>query len=217
MDVRREISKRKLIAIVRGLPGEALDGLADALLAGGITLVEITFNQRSEASWKDTAAGIERIAKRHQGQVLAGAGTVMTMEQLQMAYDAGARYIISPGADFDIIQRTKALGLISMPGALTPTEVAFAHRAGADYVKVFPAGSLGPGYIRAVKAPLSHIPLMAVGGITESNAAEYLAAGAVGLGVGGNLVNKEWIAGQAYDKITALAKHYVDAVRTTEA
>ena len=92
-----------------------------------------------------------------------------------------------------MIKRTRELGLVSMPGALTPSEIMTAHRAGADFVKLFPAADMGPGYLKAVRAPLNHIKLMAVGGINEKNAGDFLAAGAAGVGVGGNLANRAWI------------------------
>lgn len=153
------------------------------------------------------------LKEKFAGKIIPGAGTVITLEQLQMAYDAGAQYIISPNVDVEIIRRTKELGLISLPGAMTPSEIVEAYKAGADFVKVFPVGNLGPAYIKALKAPLSHIPLMAVGGVNEKNAADFLKAGASGLGVGGNLVNKEWIANGEWEKITALAAEFVKAVQ----
>lgn len=207
------IKAKKVIAIVRGLPADQLKGLVEALYAGGIGLVEVTFNQKDPDSWKETAAGIKMIADEFAGKVIPGAGTVVTLEQLYMAYHAGAKYIISPNMDEEIIKATKALGLVSMPGALTPTEIVKAYNAGADIVKVFPIGNLGAGYLKAVKAPLSHIPMAAVGGVNEKNAAEFIKAGAAGLGVGGNLVNKEWIANGEWDKITALAQTFTDAVK----
>lgn len=211
--VKERIQEKKVIAIVRGLPPEQLRGLVEALYAGGIGLVEVTFNQKAPETWKDTVAGIRMIGEAFADRVIPGAGTVLTLEQLSMACDEGAKYIISPNADEEIIRATKALGLVSMPGAFTPTEIVRAYHAGADFVKVFPVGHLGPGYIKAVKAPLSHIPLTAVGGVNEKNAAEFIAAGAAGLGVGGNLVNKEWIAKGQWDRITALAQAYTDAVK----
>ena len=102
--------------------------------------------------------------------------------------------------------------MVSMPGALTPTEVLQAHKAGADFVKLFPAGNLGPGYLKSVAAPINHVKLLAVGGVNEKNVAEFLKAGAVGAGVGGNLVNKTWIAEGKFQEITALAKTFTDAV-----
>ena len=213
MNVKEEIARKRLIAIVRGLPGEQLEGLANALLSGGISLMEITFNQAKPETWAQTADGIAMLGKKFAGRILPGAGTVVTLEQLTMAYNAGAQYIISPNVDEEIIRRTKELGLVSLPGAFSATEIVTAYKAGADFVKVFPVGNLGPAYIKALKAPLSHIPLMAVGGVNEKNAAEFIKAGASGLGVGGNLVNKEWIANGEWDKITALAAEFVKAVQ----
>ena len=213
MIVKDEIARRKLIAIVRGLPGEQLEGLAKALLAGGISLIEVTFNQAKPETWVQTAEGISMLSQKFEGQIIPGAGTVIAQEQLTLAYEAGAKYIISPDVNVDIIRRTKELGLVSLPGAFTATEIVTAYNAGADFVKVFPVGNLGPAYIKALKAPLSHIPLMAVGGVNEANADDFMRAGASGLGIGGNLVNKEWIANGEWDKITALAALYVKAVQ----
>jgi 2-dehydro-3-deoxyphosphogluconate aldolase/(4S)-4-hydroxy-2-oxoglutarate aldolase len=206
------IDHDRIIAIVRGLAPEPMVALADALLRGGVRLVEITFNQAQPDSWADTARSIRLIGERFAGRMLAGAGTVMTLEQLRLAADAGARYIISPNVDVAVIRETRKLGLASLPGALTPTEIAAAHDAGADAVKVFPAGSLGPDYIRAIRAPLCHIPLLAVGGVTEKNCAGFVAAGCAGVGVGGNLVNKQWIQDGKFDDITALARTYTLAL-----
>ncbi|NLI22472.1 MAG: bifunctional 4-hydroxy-2-oxoglutarate aldolase/2-dehydro-3-deoxy-phosphogluconate aldolase [Clostridiales bacterium] len=205
------INRDKIIAIVRGLDPEPMAKLAEALLAGGITLMEVTFNQARPETWKDTARSIRTIRERFAGRMLAGAGTVMSPEQLGLAADAGAEYIISPHADEAVIRETRARGLVSLPGALTPTEIAAAWRAGANAVKLFPAGDLGPAYVKAVRAPLSHIPLLAVGGITETNCAQFLSAGCSGVGVGGNLVNKQWIENGEFDRITALAKEFVRA------
>ena len=212
MIVKDEIARRKLIAIVRGLPAEQLEGLAEALLKGGIGLMEITFNQARPETWKQTAEGIAMLSKKFEGRIIPGAGTVITQEQLTMAYEAGAKYIISPNVDVDIIRRTKELGLVSLPGAFSPTEAVTAWNAGADFVKIFPVGNLGPAYIKALKAPLAHIPMMAVGGVNEANADDFMRAGCSGLGIGGNLVNKEWIAAGEWDKISDLAALYVKAV-----
>lgn len=206
------VQERKIIAIVRGLAPEHILKLAHALNAGGIDLMEVTFDQKRPESWKDTAAAIETIAVDMDGKMLVGAGTVITDEQLQMAIDAGAKYIITPNTNPELIGKAKAAGLCSFPGAFTPSEIVIAYQAGADAVKVFPAGNLGPSYIRAIKAPLSHIPLMAVGGVNEKNTADFIRAGCCGVGVGGNLVNKEWIANGEWDKITSLAKEFRKAV-----
>ena len=207
------VRERKIVAIVRGLGPEHMVRLGHALEEGGIGLMEVTYNQRAPETWKDTASAIEALAKEFGERVLAGAGTVITPEQVQMTYDAGGRYLVTPAVQPEIIRMGKALGLGLYPGAMTPTEILTAWNAGADVVKVFPSVSLGPGYIKAVKAPLSHIPLMAVGGVNEKNAADYMKAGCVGLGVGGNLVNREWIENGEWDRITALAREYMKAVK----
>ena len=207
------VRERKIVAIVRGLGPEHMVRLGHALEEGGIGLMEVTYNQRAPETWKDTASAIEALAKEFGERVLAGAGTVITPEQVRMTYDAGGRYLVTPAVQPEIIRMGKALGLGLYPGAMTPTEILTAWNAGADVVKVFPSVSLGPGYIKAVKAPLSHIPLMAVGGVNEKNAADYMKAGCVGLGVGGNLVNREWIENGEWDRITALAREYMKAVK----
>lgn len=202
----------KIIAIVRELPTKYMLSLAEALYTGGIDLMEVTFNQSKPESWKDTVMAIKAIEKHMAGKVLVGAGTVITRDQLEMARDAGAKYIITPHTNPELIRRMKEYGLLSFPGALTPSEIVAAYEAGADTVKVFPAGRLGPAYIKALKAPLRNIPLMAVGGVNEKNVADFLAAGCCGVGVGGNLVNKAWIEAGSWDKITALSAEYRKAV-----
>ena len=206
-------SQDKIIAILRGLGAEHMRSLAGALCEGGIGMIEVTFNQAMPDSFPETQAAIRLIAREFSGRVLPGAGTVMSVAQANLAFEAGARYVVSPNVDPEVIRETKRLGMASFPGAMTPTECVLAHNAGADAVKVFPAGDLGPGYIKALRAPLSHIEFLAVGGVNEKNAAEYLRAGAIGLGVGGSLVNREWIERGELTKITALAREYVKAVR----
>lgn len=206
------IQHSKVIAIVRGLAPEYMVKLAEALYEGGIDLMEVTFNQAKPETWADTAAAIKAVAEHMEGKMLVGAGTVIRKEQLDMAYEAGAQYIITPNTNLDLIRKVKEYGLLSFPGAFTPSEIEAAYAAGADAVKVFPVGALGASYIKAVKAPLSHIPLMAVGGVNEKNAADFIAAGCCGVGVGGNLVNKAWIEAGEWDKIIALAREYRKAV-----
>ena len=207
------VKQRKIVAIVRGLSPEHIVRLGHAFEEGGIGLMEITYNQKAPETWKDTAAAIEAVSKEFGDRLLAGAGTVITLEQVSMTYNAGGRYLVTPATQPEIIRAGKALGLGLYPGAMTPTEILEAYNAGADAVKVFPASALGTGYIKAVRAPLSHIPLMAVGGVNEKNAADFMKAGCVGLGVGGNLVNKEWIENGEWGKITALAKEFMKAVQ----
>ena len=210
-EIIQQILAKKLIAIVRGLPENQAVPLADALLAGGIGLMEVTFNQAAPESFQCTARAIAAVREAFGDTVRVGAGTVMTAEQLRLAYDAGAGFIISPNADEAIISETRALGLVSLPGCMTPTECAAAHSYGADFIKVFPAGVLGPGYIKALLAPMGHLKFLAVGGVDCANIPDFLRAGALGFGVGGNLVNRNWIAAGAFDRITALAGEYAKA------
>ena len=156
--VMETLAEGRIIAIVRGIPSEKIGALAQALFSGGVTMMEVTFDQTRPDSWQDTCRAIELIGREFQGKILPGAGTVLTREQLILARDAGAKYIISPDVNEEVIRETKRLNLASFPGAMTPTEIAAAWRYGADAVKVFPAGKMGPDYFRAVRAPLKQIP-----------------------------------------------------------
>ena len=210
------IEKEKIIAIVRGAEPEQCEAVAKALYAGGIRLMEITYDQKRPESWQATANTIGALAREYEGRMFVGAGTVTSPELVELTAKAGGAFIISPDTDVAVIKKTRELGLVSMPGAMTPSEIKTAHNAGADFVKLFPVGSLGAGYLKAVKAPLSHIKIMAVGGVNEENAAEFLKAGAAGLGVGGNLAKKAWIEAGEYDRLTAAAKALVEAVRSVK-
>ena len=203
----------KIIAIVRGADPEQCVKVAQALYDGGIRLMEITYNQKDPSSWQTTADTIAAIAKTFDGRMLVGAGTVTTPELVELTAKSGGMYVISPNCNEAVIRKTLELGLVSMPGALTPTEVLAAHDAGADFVKLFPAGNLGVAYAKAIMAPISHVKLLAVGGVNEHNVADFLKAGMAGAGIGGNLANKQWIAEGRYDKITETAKALVEAVK----
>lgn len=185
MNTIDRIREEKIIAIMRGLSVERAKQAAQILMEEGLPLIEVTFDQKS-ADHADTLDAIRALAAMG---VCVGAGTVLTVRQVELAAQAGANYIISPDTSREVIEKTKELGLISMPGALTPTEIVQAWRWGADFVKIFPSSGLGAGYIKAVTAPLSHIPVLAVGGVTPENLGEFMKAGACGAGIGGNLVN----------------------------
>lgn len=210
--VLHQILEDRIIAIVRGIPSGEITGLAQALRAGGIRCMEVTFDPSNPERDADTLASIRAIRETLGGDVCVGAGTVMTAELVRLAAEAGAEYMISPHVSEEVIRETKRLGKISIPGAMTPTEVERAYSLGADIVKIFPAGVLGPGYIRALKAPLKHIPLTAVGGVTADNCAEFIKAGASGVGVGGNLVSSRLVSEAKFDEISAIAKSYTAAL-----
>lgn len=211
--VIEKVTNGKIISIIRGLKGDNCLNVADALYKGGIKMIEITFNQSEPRNCRSITDSITAIRKQFGNDVLVGAGTVMTSEQVCMANDAGALYIISPDVNPEVIKKTRELGLVSIPGALTPSEITLAHRNGADIVKLFPAANMGVSYIKAIRAPINHIPLMAVGGINENNIRDFMNAGCIGAGIGGNLVNKAWIEAGEYVKITELAKKLVAALK----
>ena len=211
-DVIKKTLEKKIVVIVRGVFGEDCVKLAQALYAGGIELLEVTFDQSKPEAFSRTADTIRQLVEVLGDKMIFGAGTVTSVELVQMAKEAGARFIVSPDTNEQVIRATIEAGMVSMPGAMTPTEIVAAHSYGADFVKVFPIGTLGAAYLKAVKAPLNHIKMLAVGNVTEKNIGEYMAAGADGAGVGGQLVNKEWIANGEFDKITALAKEFVKSV-----
>lgn len=208
-DVIQRIREKKIIAIVRGFEPEECLALAKALHRGGIELIEVTFDQKDPKQFYKTADSIRMIRDELAGAVLPGAGTVLSQEQADMAKEAGAAYIISPDTNEEVIRYTKDLGLVSIPGAMSPTEAVKARRAGADFVKIFPVSNLGSAYVKAIKAPLGHIDMLAVGGVSPQNIREFLEAGASGAGVGGLLTRREYIKERKFDKITELAKEYV--------
>lgn len=210
-EIIRKIEEKKIIAIVRGVYGDDCLNLARALNRGGIELMEVTFDQSHHEDWIRTSETIAYLRAQMGDKMAIGAGTVTSLETLKLAADGGAQFIVSPDTNEDVIRATVAGGMVSLPGAMTPTEVLTAHKYGADFVKLFPASCLGVSYIKAIRAPISHIRLLATGGINETNTADYLQAGSAGVGVGGNLVNKKWIAAGEFDKITALAREFVKA------
>ena len=207
------IEKEKIIVIVRGIESEKLIPLAEAMYNGGIRLLEITYSQNGEPSDENVAATIKALADHFRGRMLIGSGTTLTEKQVELTSSAGGAFIISPDVNTAVIKKTRELSLVSIPGALTPTEISTAHTAGADFVKLFPITNLGVSYFKAVSAPLSAVKYLAVGGINENNMKDYLNAGISGFGIGSNIVDKKLIDAGQFDKITELAKKYVEATK----
>ena len=213
IDVKNLIDNEKIIVIVRGVKKEHLVPLAEAMYQGGIKLLEVTYSANGSISDEETAENIRILAEHFEGKMAIGAGTVLTEKQVELTKKAGGKFIISPDSYDKVIKKSIELDLVSIPGALTPTEIQSASRLGADYVKLFPITNLGVSYFKAVKAPLSHVKFLAVGGVDESNMAEYLKAGISGFGIGSNIVDKKLIENGEFDKITELAKKYVSVVK----
>ncbi|MBO5746277.1 MAG: bifunctional 4-hydroxy-2-oxoglutarate aldolase/2-dehydro-3-deoxy-phosphogluconate aldolase [Clostridia bacterium] len=210
--VINSVLENKLIAIIRGVNSEKLIPMAEALFRGGIRLLEITYSADGSTPDTVTAENIKALAEHFKGRMFIGAGTVLTAEQVRLTRAAGGQFIISPNVKEEVIRETYRLGMVSMPGALTPTEIESAHEFGADFVKLFPISDLGAGYVKAVKAPLSNVKLLAVGGINENNMSDYLAAGVCGFGIGSNITDKKLIEAEDWDGITRLAERFVKAV-----
>ncbi len=204
-----EILRRRIVAIARRVPPERIVPAAEALYEGGIRLMEITFDQADPDCVRQTSKMIEALTGRFDG-MLVGAGTVMTREQARAAAGAGARFALAPNIDPDVIDEAQKLGIGAIPGAMTPSEVAQAWKLGAAMVKLVPAGDLGPGYIKAIRGPLPHIPLMAVGGVDLDNLAGFFKAGAGAAGIGGNIVNNKLIAEGRYEDLRDLARAYTN-------
>lgn len=210
------IKKERLVAILRGVPMNRVDGVVAALVRGGVRVLEFTFDHAEPDYIADNAAKIRHTVERFGNQVLVGCGTALTAQEVDAAHEAGASLVISPNVDAAVIRRAKELGMVSMPGALTPTEIVKAWELGADIVKLFPAGELGLGYIKAVRGPLGHIPMSAVGGVKPENVADFLNAGVCGFGVGGQLVLGKAVKSGDDAAIEARAKEFTDAIAKWE-
>ena len=211
--VINKILEEKIIVIVRGVERDKLVPLAEALYNGGIRLMEITYDAKGETSDETTAENIAILAKHFENRMLIGAGTVIRENQVTLTKNAGGKFIISPDTNTEIIAKTKELGLVSIPGALTPSEIITAHNAGADFVKLFPVTSLGSDYVKAVSAPLSHVRLLAVGGIDHGNMSEYLKAGVKGFGIGSTIINKKMLENGDYKGITELTESFIKNIK----
>lgn len=206
--VINRILEEKIVVIVRGIANDKIIPLAEAMYEGGIRALEITYNASNMNENAQVAVNIKKLVDHFGDRMIIGAGTVLTAEQVELTKAAGGTFIISPNAKKEIIRKTCELGMVSIPGALTPTECVDAYDAGADFVKLFPITNLGSGYVKAMKAPLSHIRFLGVGGIDENNMEEYLKAGVCGFGIGSNIVNKKLIEAGDFEAITELARLY---------
>jgi 2-dehydro-3-deoxyphosphogluconate aldolase/(4S)-4-hydroxy-2-oxoglutarate aldolase len=208
-DILNYMLIEKAIAIVRLDSGKQLVRVAEALRAGGISIIEFTLSTPGALDMlKEASAQFGR-------DVLLGAGTVLDPETARASILAGAEFIVTPAVKLEIIAMCKRYGKPILAGAMTPTEMLTAWEAGADLVKVFPAGNLGgPDYIKAVLAPLPQLRLVPTGGVSAENAARYLEAGAAAVAVGGNLVSKKAVAHSDWSAITTDAQRLVAVVKS---
>lgn len=191
----------RLIPVVRASSAQSALRVVDALLEGGISILELTMTVPGAVDV------IRTLSSQFGDRILIGAGTVLDAETACTCVDAGARFVVSPGLDIPTVSACNAMGIVVAPGALTPTEVLAAWREGADIVKIFPCDALGgPKYLKSLKAPLPHIPLMPTGGVTLENLREFILAGAIAIGVGGNLVDSKLSHEALVERASAFAK-----------
>ena len=206
----------KLFAILRGIGRGQIVETATALRRGGVRLLEVTFNHDNPDGIEETLESIRLIRETLGDDICLGAGTVLSVEQVHLAQQAGARFIVSPNVDTSVIQESLDLGLISLPGALTPTEIVHAFTAGAHMVKLFPGGCFGPEYLKAMGGPLKGIPLIVVGGVDLNNVCQFFDAGAIGVGLGSNLVNSGEAKAGDFSAIETKARTFVQKILTSQ-
>jgi 2-dehydro-3-deoxyphosphogluconate aldolase/(4S)-4-hydroxy-2-oxoglutarate aldolase len=209
-EAAQRIRETGVLPVIRAASKEEAKALIEAIRAGGIDTIEVTMT---------VPGAIELIAELASDQeILIGAGTVLDTETASRCIDAGAKFIISPALNFETIEYCNNAGVVVMPGALTPTEVVNAWNAGADFVKVFPAGALGgASYLKSLKAPLPHIKLIPTGGVNLNNATDFIRAGAEAVGVGADLADVNAIREGDSDKITETARKLIEVVRSARA
>lgn len=207
LNLFNRLTENGVVAVIRNIPKEKVSKVAESLIAGGVNALEVTLDG------EDAFQVIERLGSEFKDQAIIGAGTVLDGVSAELALRSGAEFIVSPVLKEDVIQTTLRHGKISIPGAITPTEMLTAIELGAHIVKVFPASVGGPDFIKNVRGPLPQIPIIPTGGINLENAADFIKAGAVAIGAGGNLVDHQVIAEENYAQLTDMAQKYVEIVK----
>ena len=202
------IEQGKIMVIIRGKNYETLENIADAIYKGGIRCCEVPFDSTGKTSDEQTAENISKLVKKFPDMAI-GAGTVLKESQVELAAKAGAKFIVAPDVNCEVIKKTKELHLISIPGALTPSEATLAHRTGADFVKLFPNGEMKDTYIKTLKVPLPFIKFIAFGGVYPHNLTQVLANGATAVGVATGIVAKSSVESGKFEEITQNAKEYL--------
>jgi 2-dehydro-3-deoxyphosphogluconate aldolase/(4S)-4-hydroxy-2-oxoglutarate aldolase len=208
VEIKAEIERVGLVPVLRAQSEAEGHALVEAMLAGGVTVVEVTMTVPGAVDL------LRALKKQHGSKLLLGSGTVTTAAQADATIEAGAEFVVSPSLHPEVIAKTKELGKVSIPGALTPTEVITAWNAGADYVKIFPCSAVGgASYLRSLRAPFPELQLIPTGGVTQQTAADFLKAGARALGVGADLVNAKAIAEGKPELVTDAARAYLEIIR----
>lgn len=208
----KEYLESKVIVVCRGIAEDEIVKVAQAMYDGGIRFMEVPFNQAEPSSFAETARKIKAVREAMDGKMHVGAGTVITMEQFEIAKEAGAEIIVSPTMEEDVIVATKEAGLVSMPGCATPSEMTRAYKLGADLIKLFPASMVTMKTIKEISVPLNHLPLVCFGGVSTENIKDVLATGVVGVGMASSILDKEALAKKEYAKITERAKAVTEQI-----
>ena len=210
MDKKQIVAKVEelgLLAVIRGPSADLTVKMVEALVAGGVLGIEITY------STPDAEGVVRTLANKFGDGILLGMGTVTEPAQVERAKAAGARYLVSPVCDPDLVRSMVASGLPVMAGCLTPTEIFQTYRLGADVIKIFPGSLAGPSYIKAVHGPLPEIPMMPTGGVSADNVKDWFAAGAIAVGAGSNLCPPALAKAGKFDEISRISAEFVQVIR----
>lgn len=202
-EIYKQIKTDGIIAIVRGVDKNKIVDIAKALLEGGIKLMEVTCNTENAVEM------VDMLSSQMQGKMTIGAGTVLTQQLCEQMSSAGAKYMVAPDVNPQLIEYCIDRDIPVLPGAATPTEVLTAARHGAKMVKIFPAVELGTNYIKMLKGPIDHIDFVAVGGVRVDTIADFINAGCVAIGIGGSVINNDWVQTNNWSAMTDAARQYV--------
>ncbi|MCM3240364.1 bifunctional 4-hydroxy-2-oxoglutarate aldolase/2-dehydro-3-deoxy-phosphogluconate aldolase [Heyndrickxia oleronia] len=207
MSVLKRLNDEKIVAILRHIPVDKVNHTVEALRLGGVKILEVTMN--SEGALQS----IVQLRNQYSNeQVVVGAGTILDLKMAKEAVAAGAEFLISPNLDEEVISYAVDQGIDIWPGVMTPSEMVKAWNAGARAIKLFPAGILGPTFVKDVRAPLGHIPIIATGGISLQNLRQFFDAGAMAVGLGGQLLKKNLIANNSFENLQELAAQFVKSI-----
>jgi 2-dehydro-3-deoxyphosphogluconate aldolase/(4S)-4-hydroxy-2-oxoglutarate aldolase len=212
MNVLERLRRDRLMVLSRGIRKDVLMKGVGAIADAGVTVFESTFDHRRDDCIAENADKIASLVKEFGGRMSIGAGTALSVDEVRAAHDAGAAFIVSPDSDPDVIVETRRLGMVSIPGAMTPTEIKRAYAIGADIVKLFPADDLGYHYIQNLRGPMPHIPLVATGGVNPDTIPEFLSRGILAVGTGITIFRPDLVAAEDYDGIKTLAAAHISSI-----
>ncbi len=204
--IYQQTRRHKIILIVRGVTEDMILHIADAAFEAGIKLMEVTCNTKS------FRAVIVRLCDHMGDKMIIGAGTVVTKDLCYQAMEAGAKFIVAPDVNPNVVDTCIKMNTAVFPGASTATEILTAKRCGAKMVKIFPAAAIGPTYIKMLKGPIDDVDFIAVGGIRLDNIGEFISSGCVGIGIGGSVISHHVIEQKDYNKLSVTLKKYVTTI-----